>query len=137
MEESQKSHFLEIFSPSVLRVTVLTSLLAIGVQGGYYAITTWLPTFLKTERKLSVLNTGGYLIVVIVGSFVGYMISAYLADAPGRKWTLVIYAICSFMTLTAYTYLPSATLSCWCWDSRWASLPLVRLAPSAHYSPRS
>ena len=45
--------------------------MAIGVQGGYYAITTWLPTFLKTTRGLSVLNTGAYLFVVIVGSFVG------------------------------------------------------------------
>jgi hypothetical protein len=25
-------------------------------QGGYYAITTWLPTFLKTERQLWVLR---------------------------------------------------------------------------------
>ena len=106
MEKRHENHFMEIFSPAVLKVTVLTSLLAIGVQGGYYAITTWLPTFLKTVRKLSVLNTGGYLFVVIVGSFVGYMISAYLADALGRKRTLIIYAICSFITVTAYTYLP-------------------------------
>ncbi len=26
---------------------------------------TWLPTFLKTERNLSVLNSGGYLAVII------------------------------------------------------------------------
>ena len=57
-------------------------------------------------RKLSVMNTGGYLFVVIVGSFIGYMISAYLADALGRKRTLIIYAVCSFVTVWAYTYLP-------------------------------
>jgi MFS family permease len=106
IEKRHESHFLEIFSPAMLRVTVLTSLLAIGVQGGYYAITTWLPTFLKTVRKLSVLNTGGYLFVVIVGSFIGYIISAHLADALGRKRTLIIYAVCSFVTVAAYTYLP-------------------------------
>jgi MFS family permease len=106
VEKRHESHFMEIFSPAILKVTVLTSLLAIGVQGGYYAITTWLPTFLKTVRKLSVLNTGEYLFVVIVGSFIGYMISAYLADALGRKRTLIIYAVCSFVTVWAYTYLP-------------------------------
>src|SRR5208337_2161410 len=106
VEKRHESHFMEIFSPALLKVTVLTSLLAIGVQGGYYAITTWLPTFLKTVRKLSVMNTGGYLFVVIVGSFIGYMISAYLADALGRKRTLIIYAVCSFVTVWAYTYLP-------------------------------
>ncbi len=102
----ESSHFLEIFSPALLKTTFLTALLAMGVQGGYYAITTWLPTFLKTSRGLSVLNTGGYLFVVIAGSFVGYMISAWLADRLGRKRTLILFAVCSFLTVTAYTYLP-------------------------------
>jgi len=100
------SHFLEIFSPALLKITFPTALLATGVQGGYYAITTWLPTFLKTARGLSVLNTGGYLFVVIVGSFVGYMVSAWLADRLGRKRTLILFAVCSLLTVTAYTYLP-------------------------------
>jgi MFS family permease len=98
--------FLEMFSPEVLHVTLLTALLAVGAQGGYYAITTWLPTFLKTQRKLSVLNTGAYLFVVIAGSFVGYMVSAHLADLLGRKKTLILFAVCSFFTVIAYTFLP-------------------------------
>jgi len=100
------SRFFDIFNPAVLQTTLLTALLAVGVQGGYYAITTWLPTYLKTTRGLSVLNTGAYLFVVIVGSFVGYMISAWLTDQLGRKRTLVLYAVCSFLTVVAYTYLP-------------------------------
>jgi len=102
----EKAVFLQIFSPAVVRITALTALLAVGAQGGYYAITTWLPTFLKTQRKLSVLNTTGYLIVVIVGSFIGYMVSAYLADRLGRRKTLILYAVGSFVTVVAYTYLP-------------------------------
>jgi len=101
-----ETRFFDIFAPSLLRVTLLSSLLALGAQGGYYAITTWLPTYLKTTRGLSVLNTGAYLIVVIAGSFVGYMVSAHLADLLGRKRTLVLYAICSFLAVAAYTYLP-------------------------------
>jgi len=98
--------FLEIFSPALLRITLLTALLSMGVQGGYYAITTWLPTYLKTARGLSVLNTGGYLFVVIAGSFFGYMVSAWLSDRLGRKPTLVLFGICSFLAVVAYTYLP-------------------------------
>jgi MFS family permease len=90
----------------MLRITLLTSLVALGAQGGYYAITTWLPTFLTTVRKLSVLSTGWYLVVVIAGSFAGYMVSAYLADRLGRKRTLILYAVFSFITVTAYTFLP-------------------------------
>jgi MFS family permease len=97
---------LEIFRPNLLRITALTSLMAIGAQGGYYAITTWLPTFLKTQRHLSVLNTGGYLAVVIAGSLAGYLASAHLADRLGRKPTLILFAVGSFATVVGYTYSP-------------------------------
>ena len=96
----------EIFSSSLLRTTLFCSLLAIGVQGGYYAITTWLPTYLKSSRGLSVINTGGYLGVIIGGSFAGYLYSAYLTDRLGRKKTLALYAACCVVTVVAYTFLP-------------------------------
>ena len=59
-------------------------------QGGYYAITTFLPTFLRTQRHLTVMGTGGYLAVIIVGSWVGYIVSAYLNDAIGRRKTFYL-----------------------------------------------
>ena len=96
----------EIFSPSLLRTTFFCSLLAIGAQGGYYAITTWLPTYLKSSRGLSVINTGGYLGVIIGGSFAGYIYGAYLTDRLGRKKTLVVYAVCGVLAVAAYTFLP-------------------------------
>jgi MFS family permease len=98
--------FLAIFNRRFLRTTLLTSLMAVGAQGGYYAITTWLPTYLKTQRGLSVLGTGEYLFVVILGSFLGYLVSAHLADQLGRKRTLVLYAVSSLIVVTAYTFLP-------------------------------
>lgn len=94
-----------IFSPGLLKTTVLASLLCTGVQGGYYAITTWLPTFLKTERHLSVVGTGGYLLVIILGSFVGYICGAYLTDKLGRRANLIIFALLSGLAIFAYTQL--------------------------------
>ena len=88
-EKRQSSNFLEIFSPPIIRVTVLTSLVSTGAMGGYWPLMTWLPTYLKTVRKLSVLNTGGYLCMVIAGSFVGYLVAAHLADFLGRKKSLI------------------------------------------------
>jgi sugar phosphate permease len=102
----ERSNFLQIFGPSMLRTTLLTALVAVGVQGGYYAIQTWLPTFLKTVRGLSVFNTTGYMLVLIVGSFTGYLTSAYLADRLGRRRTLILFATCAGLTVTAYTFLP-------------------------------
>lgn len=101
----QVDGFLEIFNPSILRTTVLASLMALGAQGGYYAITTWLPTYLRNQRGLSVIDTGAYLFVVIVGSFVGYLVSAYLADTLGRKPTLILFAFCCLLSVSAYSLL--------------------------------
>ncbi len=105
-EQKRQGRFFEIFRPNLLRITALTSLVAVGAQGGYYAITTWLPTFLKSQLHVSALNTGGYLAVVITGSLVGYLVSAYLADRLGRKPTIILFAAASFATVAAYTYLP-------------------------------
>jgi MFS family permease len=78
---------------------------ALGAQGGYYAITTWLPLYMNA-RGLSVMHTGGYLLVVIAGSFGGYLTAAHLADKIGRKWTLTLFAVLSFTTVLLYMVLP-------------------------------
>lgn len=102
----KKSNFLEIFSPEMLKTTVLTCVLTTGAQGGYYAITTWLPTFLRTERKLTIMSTGGYLAVIIIGSFLGYLVSAWLNDRIGRRANFILFAVCSIVTVFIYTQIP-------------------------------
>ncbi|GAB2478012.1 MFS transporter [Comamonas humi] len=100
---ASQAKFWDIFSPRLIRTTLLTSVLCMGVQGGYYAITTWLPTYLKTERGLSVLNTGGYLGVIIAGSLVGYICGAYLTDKWGRKANLLVFSVLSLLSVYFYT----------------------------------
>jgi len=104
-DASARGNFLEIFSPGILRTTALAALLATGAQGGYYAVTTWLPTYLKTVRGLSVLNTGGYLGVVIAGSFTGYIVSAYLSDQLGRRRNFFVFAIGCMAAVLVYTHV--------------------------------
>ena len=49
------------------------------------------------------IGTGGYLAVIIVGSLVGYIVSAYLNDGIGRRKNFFIFAIGSFVIVLAYT----------------------------------
>jgi MFS family permease len=104
--ETNTSHsFMEIFSADMWWTTVRTALLATGAQGGYYAITTWLPTYLKTEQHLSVVGTGGYLAVIIVGSYAGYLFGAWLSDRIGRKLGFISFALGSMVIALAYTHV--------------------------------
>ncbi len=102
----RRFQFLEIFGRGLRRRTILASMLAAGGLGGNYTTLTWLATYLKTVRHLSVLGTGGYLGVNIFGSFLGYIISAHLSDWLGRRKTFVIMACVATVTVAAYTLLP-------------------------------
>jgi len=102
----EQARFLDIFSRPQLRITLLAALTALGAQGGYHAVTTWLPLYLRTSRGLSTLNTGAYLFVIITGAFFGYITAAYLTDAIGRKRTLILFAACSFLAVIFYAGFP-------------------------------
>ena len=104
--ETRGAKFTEIFSPALLRTTVVTSIMVTGMMAGYFATFFWLPTFLKTERGLSVLNTGWYTFVVILGSFAGYLAAAYAADILGRKKTFILFAGSSAVIAVVYMLIP-------------------------------
>jgi MFS family permease len=102
----ESASFLDIFKPDMLVTTMLACVLTIGAQGGYYAITFWLPKFLREERHLTVLGTGGYLAVIIIGSFIGYLVSAWLNDRIGRRANFILFSVCSVGIVIAYTLIP-------------------------------
>src|SRR4051812_37145922 len=81
-----------IFRDGLARTTIAASLLATGIQGGYYAMFTWIPIYLKTERDLTVVGTSGYLFVVIAGAFGGYLSAGFVHDRLGRKKTFALFS---------------------------------------------
>jgi len=103
----------EIFSPSILKTTILAALMATGCQGGYYAITFWVPRFLTTERKLSIVSSTGYLSALIIGSFIGYLVGAWLADRIGRRKLFLIFSIGAIAVVLLYTQLTLPNEALW------------------------
>ena len=93
---------LEIFAPDLIGRTLLGTLLIMGVLGGNYTVLTWLPTYLSQTHHLSISGAGIYLIVNIVGMFCGYMSSAYVSDAIGRRKTFLLFAVCASVVITIY-----------------------------------
>lgn len=102
----QRGTFVKIFRGNLLRTTLFAALLATGVQGGYYTISTWLPSYLKKTRELTVIGTGGYLAFLITGAFIGYICGGYLTDLMGRKKTFLTFALLSAALIVAYTQIP-------------------------------
>ncbi|MDI3390781.1 MFS transporter [Streptomyces sp. B-S-A8] len=105
-ESREKGSFGAIFKPGMLRTTLFAVLLSTGVQGGYYTLSTWIPTYLKTERGLSVVGTGGYLAVLISGAFLGYLAGGYLTDLLGRKKNIALFAFLSALCILSFSAIP-------------------------------
>jgi fucose permease len=95
------SHLFAAFRGPHFWTTVKVSLMVAGAQGGGYALSIWMPTYLRTVRGLSSTSTGGFLIVQILGAVVGFLIGSYLADYIGRKGTFVWSAVASFVNARA------------------------------------
>src|ERR1700756_3791657 len=112
-QAGQQPPIWEIFSGPILKTTVLASLAATGCQGGYYAITFWVPRFLTTERKLSMVSSTGYLSALIIGSFAGYLVGAWLADRIGRRNLFLIFSVGAIAIVLLYTQLPLPNNALW------------------------
>jgi MFS family permease len=105
-EQGDRPSVFEIFRPPLLRITAIGGLMGTGAQGGYFAVSTWLPTYLRTERKLSVLDSAGYLAVLIAGAFCGYLSGGFLADRIGRRRTFLVFAVGAGTIAVTYTLIP-------------------------------
>ncbi len=95
-----------IFHRDVVRSTLIGGLFGIGAHGGYAALTTFLPTFLREERHLSVLGSSGYLAVIIIAFFCGCIAAGFLLDRLGRRLTVAFYAVCCIVTVLTYIFAP-------------------------------
>lgn len=87
-------------------MTWRVAMMVTGAQGSSYAITTFLPLYLKTTRHMTSVGTGSYMTVLILGAFFGFVSGAYLADSIGRKSTFMISAVGSVVLMLIYLFAP-------------------------------
>jgi MFS family permease len=100
------AHLFSAFRGPHLWTTVKVSLMVAGAQGGGYALGIWMPTWLRTVRGLSATDTGGFLLIQILGSLLGFLLGTYLSDAIGRRWTFLWSAIGSLFMVLVYMLAP-------------------------------
>jgi MFS family permease len=95
-----------IFRPDMLRATLIGGLFGTGAHGGYSALTTFLPTFLRETRGLSVLGSSAYLTVIIVAFFCGCITSGIISDRIGRRLNVALFASACIATVLIYVFAP-------------------------------
>jgi MFS family permease len=110
--EQRKVRPWAIFAPKVLRITVLTALLAIGVQGAAYSISNYLSVFLQTERGLPATVAGLYILLNAAGGFMGLQVNAYLSDRLGRRRMFRLFGA-GFVVMASFYLLAPLGNSAW------------------------
>lgn len=110
---ANRASMFAIFKAPVLKTTILASLMATGCQGGYYAITFWVPQYLATERQLPIVASAGYLAALIAGSFAGYLVGAWFCDRFGRRRLFLTFALGAIVVVLAYTQAPISNEALW------------------------
>lgn len=95
LEQPATTKHISIFSPQLLRRSLLIMALWFLVSVSYYGIFTWLPAHLAGEG-FGFVRGYGFLVVVALAQIPGYILAAYGVEKWGRRPTLI-----SFLFLSA------------------------------------
>jgi MFS family permease len=84
---------------------MLASLLVIGLQAGCYVILVWTPSMMAERGVVS----GSLILTILImalGSLCGFATTAYMSDHLGRRPTLMILSLASWIVTVAYMFVP-------------------------------
>ncbi|MDV7241734.1 MULTISPECIES: MFS transporter [Rhodococcus] len=103
----------DVLGGSLRRRTVLGTAMAALALTGYWGATTWLPTYLTTERDLPPESVALFVMILNVGMFLGYNGFGFLADSIGRRRTIILTLLGVAVTMPVYALTTDQTALMW------------------------
>jgi MFS family permease len=85
--------FAPLLRPPLRRVAALCLLLTALNMSGYWFTYSWLPGYLTSERHLSIVHSGLWVLVIVAGELVGYGSFGWFADRFGRKPVFTAFSV--------------------------------------------
>lgn len=103
----------DVLSGSLRRRTILGTAMAALALTGYWGATTWLPTYLTSERGLPAGSVAMFVLILNIGMFLGYNGFGLLADRIGRHRTIILTLLGVAVTLPIYALTTHQTALLW------------------------
>ncbi|TIX52119.1 MFS transporter [Alteraurantiacibacter aquimixticola] len=104
--ENTSTGLMAIFTPKMLGITLLASLLSLGVQGAAYSVANYLTTFMTAERGLAQ-SVAGYLVLInSIGGFFGCIVNSYISDILGRRTVFRLFGLGFLIMASVYLFGP-------------------------------
>ncbi len=103
-----------IFAPGVAPVTLAATLVSVVNLAGFWGAAFWIPTFLTSERGVSLSDMLGFQFVQYLGMFFGFQFFGWLADALGRRRSMMAaFATCAVSIAVYIVVLDPVFLFWW------------------------
>ena len=100
----------DLFSGGNGRRLILCFLAITAIQMAWWGTNTWIPAWLAKERGLTVVRTGFFVFIQMVGAVAGYLSFGFICDKLGRKKTfylfLVISSVVTIILMSIYSPTP-------------------------------
>ncbi len=121
MAAAQRVPYREILSGTLLRYTVLGTLVMFIGAFGAWAVNPWIPNYLAAlgipPEKVPLLT-----LLIMVGAFIGYIVHGFISDRLGRKITFQIFFLGMAGALASFGFIPSQP---WFVRGTGSSFPIV------------
>lgn len=105
--------FGRLFSRDVVMLTLGATLASACQMGGFWGVSSWIPTYLVQVRGLDVAYMSLFSVVIFSGAFVGYFLFAWIADHIGRRNALILAFLADTIIVPLYVFVPDAELLFW------------------------
>lgn len=92
------------------RRLILCLILMTVIQMAWWGTNTWIPSWLAKERGLTVVKTGLFIFIQMVGAVIGYLSFGYICDKIGRKrtfyWFLCLSSVVTVVLVMIFKPTP-------------------------------
>lgn len=101
VDRSTQGRQRDLFSPALLKVSLLQIIVNFTFSWGYWGLQTWLPTLLQ-QRGLSLPQSYGFIALSALCMIPGYVAASYLTQRFGRKKIIISFISCSVVAGYAF-----------------------------------
>ena len=125
----QKVPYREILSGSLLRYTILGTLVMFVGAFGAWSINPWFPAYLSS-LGIPAAKVPLFTLFIMGGAFIGYAVHGFISDRLGRKITFQLFFLGMVGALLSFGFIPSQA---WFVKGVGAGVPIVLMGAAVAF----